>query len=391
MKNHFLKTALLTLTLSVAAVSQSYSFETTAKTATLLDVQTGDIIYSKNSDTPLPPSSMSKLMTAYMLLDAIKDGQVTLDQEVVVSEHAGQKSLEMQREGGSTMYLKAGDMVKVDELLKGVIIASANEACVVIAELVSGSEEQFAIDANKKAEEIGMTGSNIVNASGWPVPDHLMTSHDLAVLGMRLQKDFPDHFEYFSKKSFEFKTSSAPFINRNKLLWLDKSATGLKTGHTTVGGYGMTASFDRGGRKLVAVMNGMTLEANGSARKNIERSKRLKEFADWGYATTENYKFFTAGQTVLEAPVWYGKKATAELTTSEDIVLTLQKGGYKNVDFIAYYLGPINAGVKKGEVIGELSIEKEGKVLKTFDLVAKEDIKAAGILGKFLNNIKNLF
>jgi D-alanyl-D-alanine carboxypeptidase (penicillin-binding protein 5/6) len=339
--------------------------DTQAKQAILIDADTGAVLLDKNADERMHPSSMSKLMTAYVVFDMLKQGRLRLDQTLTVSERAW-------RMQGSKMFVELGSQISVNDLLHGVIVQSGNDACIVLAEGISGSEQQFAELLNEYGKKIGLTNSNFRNSTGWPDPEHLMTCHDLATLSRRIINDFPEHYNLYSVRSFQWHGISQE--NRNPLLGRVPGADGLKTGHTEDGGYGLTSSVKRGDRRLILVVNGM-----GSMRARGEESERLME---WGFREFENVVLFRASDTVEEAPVYLGDRATVPLVGGKDLVMTLPRQWRRNLTVKLRYEGPIPAPIAKGQEVGSLDVSGQGVPPMTMPLYAGADVSKLGVLSR---------
>lgn len=337
--------------------------DTQAKQAILVDADTGAILLDKNADERMHPSSMSKLMTAYVVFDMLKQGRLRMDQTLTVSERAW-------RMGGSKMFVELGSQISVSDLLHGVIVQSGNDACIVLAEGISGSEQQFAELLNEYGKRIGLTNSTFRNATGWPDPEHLMTCHDLATLARRIINDFPEYYSLYSVRSFQWHGISQE--NRNPLLGRVAGADGLKTGHTEDGGYGLTSSVKRGDRRLILVVNGM-----GSMRARGEESERLME---WGFREFENVVLFRASDTVEEAPVYLGDRATVPLVGGRDLVMTLPRQWRRNMQVKLRYEGPIPAPIAKGQEVGLLDVSGQGVPPMTLPLYAGADVGKLGLI-----------
>jgi serine-type D-Ala-D-Ala carboxypeptidase (penicillin-binding protein 5/6) len=287
----------------------------------------------------MPPSSMSKLMTMYAVFEQVKAGRLRMDQSLTVSEAAW-------RMGGSKMFLERGSTATVEELTRGVIVQSGNDACIVLAEAISGSETQFAELMNETARRIGLRSSNFRNSTGWPDPEHRMTSRDLATLARRIIVDFPEYYRFYNERSFRWNDITQE--NRNPALGRVPGADGLKTGHTEEAGYGLTASAMRGNRRLILVVNGL-----GSMRQRAEESERLFE---WAFREFENVVVFRAADTVEEVPVYLGERPTVPLVAGRDLVLTLPRQWRRNLQVRVRFDAPVPAPVTKGQGIGTLLI-----------------------------------
>ena len=298
----WLTVVLAAIAAMLVAVPAARAFETPAKAAIIIDLRTGSVLFEKNADERMPPSSMSKIMTAYVVFQALKKGDLRLDDQLVVSERAW-------RIQGSKMFVPLGERVKVEDLLRGMIIQSGNDACIVLAEGLAGSEEAFAERMNVVARDLGLTGSNFRNASGWPDPQHYTTARDLMTLARRLILDYPELYKFYAEKDFTYgkDEKGVPIKqgNRNPLLYKNTGADGIKTGHTEEAGYGLTASAVREGRRVITVMNGWA-----SMRIRAEESERLM---DWAFREFGTYTVFKAGQPVDKAEVWLGQQQTVPL------------------------------------------------------------------------------
>ena len=352
------------------------AYETTARNALLMDFDTGEYLYSKNETEAVPPASMSKLMTVYILMSKIKDGSIKLDDTFSVSENAWRKG--GAATGGSTMFLSIGDNVSVENLIKGIVIQSGNDACIVVAENISGSEDDFAILMNKTAKQLGLKNSSFANSTGLPHPDHKMSMEDLAILSRHIIKEFPDLYHYFSEK--EFKYNNINQGNRNPLLYSMKGADGLKTGHTEEAGFCLNASAVKDGRRLIEVMSGM--------KSNKERSEEAERLMSWGFREFNNYKLFTKGQIIAKAKVWYGKEKKVGMTVAEDVIKTIHLSQKDNAKAKIEYDEPIKAPIKAGQKLGEIKIEIEDSPILNVPLVAVKDVEKIGLWGRFWANVK---
>jgi D-alanyl-D-alanine carboxypeptidase (penicillin-binding protein 5/6) len=353
------------------AETTSQTLQTTARQAIIIDYQTGAVLFEKNADERMPPSSMSKIMTAYMVSKEIKEGRLSLQDEFSVSEKAW-------RIQGSKMFVPLGGKVKVDDLLRGVIVQSGNDACIVLAEGIAGSEQAFAERMNEEARRIGLTGSNFRNASGWPDPDHYTTARDLAVLSIRLITDFPEHYKYYSEKEFTYGTDEkgTPIKqgNRNPLLYKNTGADGIKTGHTEAAGYGLTASAVREGRRTIMVLNGMP-----SMKNRAEESERL---LDWAYREYGTYHVAKAGQVMDKADVWLGEQESVQLVAPQDVFVTLPRRLRSQLKVTTAFDAPVPAPVTKGSEIGRLVVTAPGIEPIEAPLVAEADVNKLGLTGR---------
>ena len=368
----------LTAILLSAVSSQAFAFDTAARNAILMDYDTGAYIYTKNHEVQMAPASMSKLMTLYIIFDKLRDGSLSLEDKFRVSENAWRKG--GAASGSSTMFLKIGEKVSVEDLLQGIIVQSGNDACIVAAENISGTEEDFAVLMNETAEKLGLKNSTFANATGWPHPDQKMSAEDLALLAKHIIKEFPEYYHIFSEKYFTHNNIKQG--NRNPLLYSMKGADGLKTGHTEEAGFCLTASAVRDGRRLIGVMAGMN--------SNKERSEEAERLMNYGFREFDNYKILTAGEVLAEVPVWYGKEKTVNMVVPEDVVETIRRSDKDEYKMKIVYDEPLKAPIVKGAVIGYAQLnDPEGNVRK-INLVAANDVERMGVWGRFVANLKYL-
>jgi D-alanyl-D-alanine carboxypeptidase (penicillin-binding protein 5/6) len=354
------------LCLGVALPAQA--FETSAKAAYVMDVTTGTVLLDKNADTPLPPASMSKLMTLYVAFEAVRSGRLTLDERLPVSQHA-------MSYGGSTMFLDTTDRVRVEDLLRGIIVLSGNDACAVIAEALSpdGTEAGFARFMTQRAQQMGMTNSMFRNASGWPAEGHVMSMRDLALLARHIIEDFPEFYPMFAETEFRFDGRAPSNIsNRNPLLGLGIGADGLKTGHTEQAGFGLTGSAKQGDRRVVFVISGLATAQ--------DRARESESIVNWAFRQFAQKSVLTAGEEVARAKVWMGEATSVGLTVAEDVstLLPVLDGGELKGEVV--YTGPVRAPVAKGDVLAELVFAPEGLPKTRVPLVAAEDVAQGGFM-----------
>lgn len=368
---------LIALSVALAALSapaQAEPVSTNAKHVYIVDFQTKSVIYDKMGEEQLFPASMSKLMTAYMLFDALKRGDVKLTDTF----HVSQKAWSIQ---GSKMFVDIDSDVKVEDLIRGMVIQSGNDACVVIAEGLAGSEEAFAERMNAKAKEIGLTGSHFTNSTGWPDPNHYMTAKDLATLATRIITDFPEYYHFYSEK--EFTWHGIKQGNRNPLLYRAGSGVdGLKTGHTEEAGFGLTASAIRDGRRIVMVVHGLT--------GMQERADETGQLLDWAYRETGNFTVAAKGAVLAEAPVEYGETKTVPLTISQDLLLTLPRADRQKVTARAVVPTPIMAPVAAGQEVGKLIVSAPNMPDFSYTLIAAQDVPEVGMGGRIAINLQRL-
>jgi serine-type D-Ala-D-Ala carboxypeptidase (penicillin-binding protein 5/6) len=317
---------------------------------------------------------MSKIMTAYVVFAYLKEGKASLDDMLPVSEKAW-------RTGGSKMFVQVGSQVRLEDLLRGMIIQSGNDACIVLAEGLAGSEEAFVDVMNKKAQELGLTGSHFANVTGLPNPEHYMTAHDLGMLAKRIISDFPEYYHYDSEKEFTY--NGIKQGNRNPLLYKNMGVDGLKTGHTEEAGYGLSASAMRNGRRLILVVHGL-------AGVN-ERSQESERLLEWGFREFDNATIAKAGEPIETAPVWLGTAPTVPLTVASDVKVTLPRSARRKMTAAVRFEGPLPAPVRKGEQVATMRIEAEGMPPMEIPLVAGADVERLGMMGRFGANLRYLF
>lgn len=354
------------------------AIETKARNAILMDFDTGQYLYEKDAQKMVPPASMSKLMTVYMVFSKLKDGSLSLDDTFTVSENAWRKG--GAASGGSTMFLAINDKVRVEDLLKGILVQSGNDACIVVAENLAGSEEDFAIQMQKKAKEIGLTNSSFANSTGLPHPDHRMSVEDLAKLSQMIIRDFPEYYHIFSERYFTYNNIRQG--NRNPLLYSMIDADGLKTGHTEEAGFSLTASAKKGDRRLIEVMTGMN--------SNKERSEEAERLMSWGFREFDNYTILNRGQTINKIPVYMGQEKEVETIVDEDVVRTIRRNKTEDVKLTAIYKKPLQAPIKRGDHVGVVRVEVPDSGAIEIPLLASKDINKLGFFGKISNNIKYL-
>ena len=358
---------------SLAVTAGAESISTRARHAVLIDTATNTVLLDKASDVPMPPASMSKLMTIYMVFDRLKSGRVSMDDKFLVSEKAWRK-------GGSKMFVQVNTRVSVRDLLRGIIIQSGNDACIVIAEGLAGSEEAFAEQMNRRAREIGLTESSFKNATGWPAEGHVMSARDIARLSVRLIEDFPDYYKLFAETEFTY--NGIKQGNRNPLLYKDFGADGLKTGHTEASGFGLAASAVRDGRRLVLVVNGLD-----SMRERSSESARL---LDWGFRETATYALFKKGDVVDRADVWLGVEKSVPLVIDRDLALTMPRRARGDMKAKVVFNNPVPAPVRAGTPIARLVVTAEGQKPLELPLVAGKDVEQLGLFGRLGAAIRHL-
>ncbi len=361
-----------------AVSSPAKAIESLAKQVVLMDAETGAILFDKNAEVPMPPASMSKLMTIYMVFERLRDGRLSLDDTFRISENAWRKG--GAKSGSSTMFLVPGKRVRVEDLIRGIIVQSGNDACIVIAEGISGSEEAFAEEMTVRAKQLGLTSSIFKNSTGWPHPEHRMSPKDLAFLAKLTIEHFPEYYHYYSERSFVY--NGIKQNNRNPLIYKEMGADGLKTGHTTESGYGLTGSATRGERRLILVVNGL------SSKK--ERSREPERLLEWGFREFGNYALLGAGEVVDEAQVWLGTDPTVQLIIENDLKLTLHKKARREMKVSVNYQGPIPAPIKKGDILATLTVSAPDEKTIELPLVAANDVERLGLIGRLIAAFKHI-
>jgi serine-type D-Ala-D-Ala carboxypeptidase (penicillin-binding protein 5/6) len=362
--------ALLPVLLFGGLASRAEAYETSAQAAILIDLQSGLELYAKHPDVLLPPASMSKLMTVLMAFERLADGSLSLDDTLPVSEKAWRK-------GGSKMFVEVGARVRVEDLLHGIIVQSGNDACIVVAEALGGTEEAFSEQMTRRAHELGLTHSTFKNASGWPDPEHLTTARDLAKLATIIIEKYPEYYQIFAEKEFTY--SNIRQYTRNPLLYLDIGADGLKTGHTNEAGYGLTASAVRDGRRLVMVLAGL--------QRPGDRARESERLLDYGFRTFKNYQLFARGDAVDQADVWLGSTGSVPLLIQDDIWVSLTPEQRRELEVKVVYDGPIPAPVADGSQVAELAITAPGLAPRRVPLIAGETVQAASMFGRVTSAI----
>lgn len=366
--------SILLVVLACLVGQAARAFETAAKAAIVIDARTGDMLFGKNPDTVIYPASMSKLMTAYMIFERLREGSLKLDDTIAISERAWKM-------GGSQMFVKVGDRVRVEDLIRGIIIQSGNDACVAMAEALAGSEEGFAKLMTERAQEIGLTASRFKNSTGLHDSEHVMSVRDLAVLARRIITDFPDYYRYYSEKEFTF--AGIKQQNRNPLLQASvPGVDGIKTGYTEEAGYGLVLSAVRDDRRVIAVIAGLD-----SLRQRKGEGERLLEFA---FRDFQEYRLFPAGTTVADLPVWLGAAETVPLVAKETVGITLTREARKGLAVKARYQTPVTAPIAAGQQLGELEITVPGKEPRIVPLVAAHEVPKAGMLGRITSALRYL-
>lgn len=340
----------------------------------LIDADTGKVLVENNSDEQLPPASLTKMMTSYIVSSEIESGNLREDELVRISVKAWKM-------GGSKMFIREGTRVSVKDLLRGVIIQSGNDASVALAEHIAGSESAFVDVMNQQAALLGMDNTQFFNATGWPVDGHLTTARDLSLLARALINDFPEHYRLYSEKYFKYNGINQP--NRNKLLFRDKTVDGIKTGHTDEAGYCLVSSAQKNGMRLIAVVMG--------TRSEEARAAESQKLLAYGFRYFQTHKLYGANQSLTEAKVWAGKAEMVSLGLPEDLFLTIPRGAQEELDAQMHIDDVIKAPIKAGQELGNLTVTLNGEVLVDQPLVATQAVAEAGFFARLLDGIKLFF
>jgi len=367
-----IKNILFIFLIYILLLSRSYSIETKATAVYVLDAYSNKVLYEKNSDLHYGPASMSKLMIIYITFERLQNGSLKLDDNFVVSKKAW-------KYGGSKMFVKLGDKVSIDDLLKGVIVQSGNDACIVLAEGISGSEENMLDEMADKVKELGLLNSNFANVTGWPHKNHYMSVRDIAHLSKLIIKHFPEYYYYFSIKKFSY--NGIEQFNRNLLLNLE-GYDGLKTGRTTQAGFSLVASAINDDRRIISVVNGLNSDE--------ERINETKKMINWAFREFKNFHLFDNESTVVNGKVWLGNKSFIPLITNENLFITVSKKNLDKFQVKAIFDSPIEAPIKKGEKVGELIISNVGEDI-TKPLFAGESVNTISRFSRSISIINYLF
>ena len=352
-----------------------------ARTGILFDYHSDEILFEMDPDAQIYPASMTKIMTSIVAFDLLKNNKLSLDDKFTVSENAWRLS----QAGYSSMFIMINDLVSVEDLLKGIIIASGNDACVALAEGIAGSEENFADIMNEKAGEIGMTSTNFTNSSGINDPDNVSTVRDIALMSKYLIKNYPIYYELFAEKTFTWdRTGGEPIKqgNRNPLLYKNVGVDGVKTGYLAVEKYSLASSMKKKDRRIISVISGFET-------KNSRSSESLK-LLNWGFRNTNTFEISKKGETIFELDTWLGKKDKIKATTNEDFYVTINKRDIRNLSISLEYDGPISAPVDKGSQIANIIVSKKGEVIKKLPLYAAEDLKKVNFFKSLLTSLNYL-
>jgi len=371
-------TILLTLLLTANA---NAAFDVKARTAILQDYLSGEILFEKDPDKSIYPASMTKIMTAIIAFDLIRSGDLNLDEKFLVSENAWRLS----SAGYSSMFIMVGDEVSVENLLRGIIVASGNDACVSLAEGIAGTEDEFAVMMTAKAKEIGMDNTNFANSSGINNTENVSTVRDIMIMSRYLIKEFPEEYKYFAEKEFTWdRTGGDPITqgNRNPLLYKSLGADGIKTGYLAVEKYSLASSVERNGRRLIAVGSGFNT-------KN-DRSRESAKLLTWGLTNFDLVEITKANTPIEDIDVWLGKKDTVKTYIKNDIYKTIPKAKKSLLKVSLNYNGPIQAPIKKDDILGKLKLIFDGELIEEYDLLAYEDVKKLNVFSRLMKSINFL-
>ena len=352
-----------------------------ARTGILVDYHSDEVLFELDPDSQIYPASMTKIMTAIIAFELLKENKLSLDDKFVVSENAWRLS----QAGYSSMFIMINDQVTVENLLKGIIIASGNDACIALAEGIAGSEENFADMMNEKAGEIGMTSTNFTNSSGINDPDNISTVRDIALMSKYLIQNYPTFYELFAEKTFTWnRTGGEPIKqgNRNPLLYKNIGADGVKTGYLAVEKYSLASSMIKKDRRLIAV-------ASGFETKQSRSSESLK-LLNWGFRNSNSYEISKKEETIFELDAWLGKKAKVLATTKKDLYVTVNKKDFRHLSVLIEYEGPIAAPIEKGTKVAEIKVYNKDEIIKKMPLYAAEDLKKVNFFKSLLTSLNYL-
>ena len=377
-----IKLRLITILLTLLLTANSNAaFDVKARTAILQDYLSGEILFEKDADKSIYPASMTKIMTTIIAFDLIRSGDLNLDEKFLVSENAWRLS----SAGYSSMFIMVGDEVSVENLLKGIIISSGNDACVALAEGIAGTEDEFAVMMTAKAKEIGMDNTNFANSSGINNTENVSTVRDIMLMSRYLIKEFPEEYKYFAEKEFTWdRTGGDPITqgNRNPLLYKSLGADGIKTGYLAVEKYSLASSVERNGRRLIAVGSGFNT-------KN-DRSRESAKLLTWGLTNFDLVEITKANTPIEDIDVWLGKKDTVKTYIKNDIYKTIPKAKKRLLKVSLNYNGPIQAPIKKDDILGKLKLTFDGELIEEYDLLAYEDVKKLNVFSRLMKSINFL-
>ena len=377
-----IKLRLITILLILLLTANSNAaFDVKARTAILQDYLSGEILFEKDADKSIYPASMTKIMTTIIAFDLIRSGDLNLDEKFLVSENAWRLS----SAGYSSMFIMVGDEVSVENLLKGIIIVSGNDACVALAEGIAGTEDEFAVMMTAKAKELGMNNTNFANSSGINNTENVSTVRDIMLMSKYLIKEFPEEYKYFAEKEFTWdRTGGDPITqgNRNPLLYKSLGADGIKTGYLAVEKYSLASSVERNGRRLIAVGSGF------NSKK--DRSRESAKLLTWGLTNFDLVEITKANTPIDDIDVWLGKKNTVKTYIKKDIYKTIPKAKKRLLRVSLNYNGPIQAPIKKDDILGKLKLTFDGELIEEYDLLAYEDVKKLNVFSRLMKSINFL-
>ena len=379
-----MKKIILSFFISLLFINITYvqaNFDIKARTAILQDYLSGEILFEKDADRQIFPASMTKIMTTIIAFDLLNKGELNLDEKFIVSENAWR----LAEAGYSSMFIMIGDEISVENLLRGIIVSSGNDACVALAEGIAGTEEEFAVLMNEKAQEIGMENTNFSNSSGINAPDNLSTVRDILIMSNYLIKTYPEKYKYFKEKKFTWnRTGGDPITqgNRNPLLYKNIGVDGIKTGYLAYEKYSLASSLNRNGRRLIAV-------GSGFVSKN-SRSKQSLKLLTWGLTKFDTIRISKKDKIFSELEVWQGKKNKVKVHTKEDIYKTIKKAQKKYLKVTIKYDGPVKAPINKNDIVGKVIISFKDDFLGEYDLYSSEKINRLNIFSRFLSSINFL-
>ena len=372
---------LFLLTFLSLTFNANAAFDVNARTAILQDFLSGEILYEKDADKSIYPASMTKIMTTIVAFDLIKSGDLTMDEKFIVSENAWRLS----SAGYSSMFIMVGDEVSVEDLLKGIIIASGNDACIALAEGIAGTEEEFALIMTAKAKEIGMINTNFANSSGINNTENNSTVRDIMIMSRYLIKNYPDEYKIFAEKEFTWdRTGGDPIRqgNRNPLLYKNFGVDGIKTGYLAVEKYSLASSVYRNGRRLIAVGSGFNTKR--------DRSRESAKLLTWGLANFDLIEIAKSNMVIEKAEVWLGKKKFVNTYVNEDVYKTIPKARKKYLKISINYNGPIQAPINKGDIIGKLKVRYKNELIEEYDLLAFENVKKLNVFSRLMRSVNFL-
>ena len=377
----FKKLFIINILLLFFANTINANIEIKARTAILQDFLSGEILYEKEPDRSIYPASMTKIMTSIIAFDLIKSGDLKLDEKFIISE----KAWRLSTAGYSSMFIMVGDEVSVEDLLRGIIVASGNDACIALAEGIAGTEEEFAILMTMKAKELGMDNTNFANSSGINDPDNYSTVRDILIMSKYLIKEHPEYYQWFSEKEFTWnRTGGDPITqgNRNPLLYKNLGADGIKTGYLAVEKYSLASSIERNGRRLIAVGSGFETKKS--------RSRESSKLLTYGLTNFDLIKIAKSGEPIDKLDVWLGKENQVEVYVNKDIYKTIKKAQKRLLKISINYSGPIEAPIEKDQKLGKLRVVYNENLVGEFDLLAAKDIKKVNIFSRLMKSLNYL-